>query len=203
MNKFSLRSFAVVAITALLLAILAVPVMAADEGSSSGSSAGATVSSEKSAPFAAYTKRRTRKVVRRKRRVVRRKRRVVRRKRRVVKRPVAVATAPTAPLAATITPTAPVASGADETVLAQTILDGLKARYPRYLSNVTVEFGNANGYQAISYYTIGRIVISPTHTATLQRILEHEIWHMIDWQDNNAMNWGEAIPPANMSVYAN
>ena len=201
MNRFSLKSFAVVAITALLLAILAVPVMAVGEGSTAGAT-GATVSSEKTAPFAAYTKRRKRKVVRRKRRVVRHKRRVVRRKRRA-KKTVAVTAAPTAPLAATVAPTAPVATGADETVLAQTILDGLKAQYPRYLSNVTVEFGDANGYQAISYYTIGRIVISPTHTATLQRILEHEIWHMIDWEDNGAMNWGEAVPPANMSVYAN
>lgn len=110
-----------------------------------------------------------------------------------------------APAAAMVEAPAPSAAVTplDETALAQTILDGLKARYPRYLSNVTVEFGDANGYQAISYYTIGRIVVSPTHTATLQRILEHEIWHMIDWQDNGAMNWGEAIPPANMSVYAN
>jgi len=198
MNKFSLKSLAVVAITALLLAILAVPVMAAGEGSPAGSS-GTSVGTEQSAPYAAYTKRRrAKKVVRR--RVRRTRRRVVRRKRRVVKKVVA----PVAPLAAAApAPVVPVAAPVDETALAQTILDGLKAQYPRYLANVTVEFGNANGYQAISYYTIGRIVVSPTHTATLPRILDHEIWHIIDWQDNSQMNWGEAIPPANMGEYAN
>jgi hypothetical protein len=105
--------------------------------------------------------------------------------------------APAAPVAA-----APVPAVADESALAQTILDGLKAQYPRYLGAATVEFGNAAGYQAISYYTAGRIVISPTHTATLKRILDHEVWHIIDWQDNNAIDWGEAIPPADMATYA-
>jgi len=202
MNRFSLKSFAVVAITALLLAILAVPVMAAGEGAAAKSSGGSSISSEQSAPFAAYTKRRKHRVIRR--RVRRHRHRVIRRRRRVVRRTVTpTVSVPTAPLATSTTPTEPSTPAVDEAALAQTILDGLKARYPRYLGNATVEFGNANGYQAISYYTIGRIVISPTHTATLQRILDHEVWHIIDWQDNSQMNWGEAIPPANMGEYAN
>lgn len=108
---------------------------------------------------------------------------------------------PMAPAPPVTTP--PVTTVADETALAQTILDGLKAQYPRYLGTATVEFGNAAGYQAISYYTVGRIVVSSTHTATLRRILDHEIWHIIDWQDNGRIDWGEAIPPANMGAYSN
>lgn len=98
------------------------------------------------------------------------------------------------------TPAAKAPSG-DELARARSILASLKARYPRYLSGVTVSIGSARGYQAISYYTSGRIVISPTHTASLERILGHEIWHIIDWRDNNHIDWGERIPPANASSF--
>ena len=70
----------------------------------------------------------------------------------------------------------------------------------RYLGGVTVSIGNARGYQAVSYYQSGRIVISPTHRASLQRILSHEIWHIIDWRDNGRIDWRESIPPANTST---
>ncbi|MRS12033.1 MAG: hypothetical protein EG823_03055 [Actinobacteria bacterium] len=88
---------------------------------------------------------------------------------------------------------APVAA-VDETAQAQSILAGLIAQYP-ILAGSTVSFGDAKGSQAIAYYQSGRIVISPTHTASLSRILNHEIWHIIDWRDNGVIDWGESVPP--------
>jgi hypothetical protein len=73
-------------------------------------------------------------------------------------------------------------------------------RYP-ILEGTTVEFGDAQGHQAISYYTIGRIVISPDHRAGLEEIIEHEVWHVIDWRDNGRIDWGESIPPKNAEEY--
>jgi hypothetical protein len=93
------------------------------------------------------------------------------------------------------------ASGTSELAQAQSILASLKSRYPRYLSGVTVTMGSARGYQAISYYTSGRIVISPTHRASLERILAHEIWHIIDWRDNGRIDWGERVPPSNAASF--
>ncbi|MDO8915939.1 MAG: hypothetical protein Q7W16_07655 [Coriobacteriia bacterium] len=92
-------------------------------------------------------------------------------------------------------------SGGSELTQAQSILASLRSRYPRYLSGATVSIGSAKGYQAISYYTSGRIVISPTHRASLERILAHEIWHIIDWRDNGRIDWGERVPPSNAASY--
>jgi hypothetical protein len=88
-----------------------------------------------------------------------------------------------------------------ELAQAQSILASLRAKYPRYLSGVTVSIGNASGYQAVAYYTSGRIVISPSHKASLSRILNHEIWHIIDWRDNGRIDWRESVPPANASSF--
>lgn len=77
---------------------------------------------------------------------------------------------------------------------AQAILATYVARYP-ILEGATVTFGDAHGYQAICYYKSGRIVISPTHTASLEKILAHEVWHIIDWRDNGQIDWGEKVPP--------
>jgi hypothetical protein len=93
------------------------------------------------------------------------------------------------------------ASVGSDAARVQSILASLKARYPRYLSGVTVSLGAARGYQAISYYTSGRIVVSPTHSASLERILGHEIWHIIDWRDNGRIDWGERVPPSNAASY--
>jgi hypothetical protein len=188
--KYTIKSLATTMIAALLLAILVLPLA----GTGTPAASGASIAASKSAPFAAYTRRRRVKRVIKRRRVRHHHHRVVRR---------TVATAPVAPLTIVAAPVAPMAQVVDEAALAQTILDGLKAQYPRYLSGATVTMGDAMGYQAISYYTSGRIVVSPTHTATLSRIMNHEIWHIIDWQDDGAINWGEAIPPTNMSTYAN
>jgi hypothetical protein len=88
-------------------------------------------------------------------------------------------------------------------VSAQTILNSLKGTYPRYLNSATVQYGTANGYQAVCYYTASRIVVNPKHKATLTRILNHEVWHIIDWKDNGRIDWGENIPPANAASYKN
>lgn len=76
----------------------------------------------------------------------------------------------------------------------QAILARYIARYP-ILAGTTVSYGDAKGHQAIAYYTSGRIVISTSHTASLDRIIGHEIWHIIDWRDNGVIDWGENVPP--------
>jgi len=78
---------------------------------------------------------------------------------------------------------------------AKSILAGYVSRYPS-LQGASVSFGDARGYQAICYYKSGRIVISPSHTASLERILAHEVWHIIDWRDNGRIDWGESVPPS-------
>lgn len=77
---------------------------------------------------------------------------------------------------------------------AASILASYIARYP-ILAGSTVSYGDASGYQAICYYKSGRIVISPNHTRSLQTIIGHEIWHIIDWRDNGVIDWGENVPP--------
>ena len=90
---------------------------------------------------------------------------------------------------------APAAAPASDLATAQAILRRYIGKYP-ILSGATVTFGDAKGYQAICYYQSGRIVISPTHTRSLETILGHEIWHIIDWRDNGVIDWGENVPPA-------
>ena len=82
----------------------------------------------------------------------------------------------------------------NELAQAQSILAGLIARYP-ILAGTTVSIGDARGYQAIAYYKSGRIVISSSHTRSLSTILNHEVWHVIDWRDNGSIDWGENVPP--------
>jgi putative cell wall-binding protein len=62
------------------------------------------------------------------------------------------------------------------------------------LAGTTAVYGDAKGYQAITYYTSGRIIVSPTHTATLERIIGHEVLHVYDWRDNGRIDWGESFP---------
>jgi len=77
----------------------------------------------------------------------------------------------------------------------------LAANY-RYLDGVTVSVGTTpNGEQAVAYYTQGRILISRTHAFSVKTILEHEIWHVIDWRDNGRLDWGEDLPPDNFAAY--
>lgn len=77
----------------------------------------------------------------------------------------------------------------------------LAARY-RYLDGVTVTVGDTpNREEAVSYYTVGEIVIGRSHVVDIDTILQHEIWHVIDWRDNGRLDWGERLPPANASRY--
>jgi putative cell wall-binding protein len=62
------------------------------------------------------------------------------------------------------------------------------------LTGTIADYGDAKGYQAITYYMSGKIVISPSHTADLTRIVNHEIYHVVDWRDNGKIDWGENIP---------
>lgn len=102
-----------------------------------------------------------------------------------------------------LAPPAPVPDAmALEQASADAILAGLKATYPRFLTGVTVSMGTTpNGYQAVCYYREGSIVVSPTHTASMEQILSHEIWHVIDWRDNGCIDWRESIPPANAADF--
>jgi len=84
----------------------------------------------------------------------------------------------------------------DETAQVRAILAGLIAQHP-ILQGVTVSMGETpNGYQAVAYYQSGRIIVNPNHTASLSRIMNHEVWHIIDWRDNGVIDWGENVPPA-------
>lgn len=98
---------------------------------------------------------------------------------------------------ATTTSAGTATGGTNELARAQSILAGYIAKYP-ILAGTTVTIGQTpGGHQAVAYYTVGKIVISPTHTASLERILAHEIWHVIDWRDNGRIDWGESVPPKN------
>jgi len=84
---------------------------------------------------------------------------------------------------------------------AQRMLASLQAKY-KHLDGVTVSIGTTpGGYQAVSYYTKGRILISSKHTVSISRIMEHEIWHCIDWSDNGRIDWGENVAPKNAASY--
>jgi hypothetical protein len=104
---------------------------------------------------------------------------------------IARAAAPTAP---TRTSRTTAYTSGSELSKARSILSGYVARYP-ILAGASVSFGDARGYQAICYYKSGRIVISASHSASLERIIGHEIWHIIDWRDNGKIDWGENVPP--------
>jgi hypothetical protein len=107
---------------------------------------------------------------------------------------------PSAPVAGSI-PAAAEALTADDSRRADVVLTALKKRY-RLLDGVTVSMGaTPGGAQAVAYYREGQIVISPSHVASIDKILAHEIWHIIDWRDNGRIDWGEALPPSDQSRY--
>jgi hypothetical protein len=117
----------------------------------------------------------------------------------MVQAPLPVAQAPVKPQATSsgTAATRPAAEATgDETAQARAILAGLIAQHPT-LQGVTVSMGETpGGYQAVAYYESGRILVNPNHTASLSRILNHEVWHIIDWRDNGVIDWGENVPPA-------
>lgn len=79
-----------------------------------------------------------------------------------------------------------------ELAQAQAILDRLAAQHP-ILRGVTIEMGDAEGYQAVAYPQEGRIVVSPDHTALLTRVIAHEAGHIVDYRDNGRIDWGENV----------
>lgn len=88
-----------------------------------------------------------------------------------------------------------------ETARANVSLARLASRY-RYLDSVTVTVGSTpDGRQAVSYYTRGVIVIDRNHEYSIDVILEHEIWHVVDWRDNGRLDWGEDVPPSDAASY--
>jgi hypothetical protein len=107
-----------------------------------------------------------------------------------------------APLSVPAKATASVPShGAADTLAAKKALAKLAKQYDG-LKGVTVSIGKTpDGSQAVAYYTTGQIVISPTHVAGVEKILAHEVWHVIDWRDNGRLDWGEDLPPRNASDY--
>jgi hypothetical protein len=108
---------------------------------------------------------------------------------------------PSAASAASQTAPSPVGDIAADTRQANKLLADLKSKY-RYLDGATVTIGTTpNGEQAIAYYTEGQIVISRTHTVSIDKIVAHEIWHIIDWRDNGRLDWHESVPPFNSSPY--
>lgn len=79
---------------------------------------------------------------------------------------------------------------------AQDVLARLARERSSLLNGVTVTVGKTpHGEQGVAYYTEGRIVISDTHQVSIDAILAHEAWHIIDWRDNGRMDWGENLPP--------
>jgi len=84
---------------------------------------------------------------------------------------------------------------------ANAVLAKLQKEY-RYLDGITLRVDpTPNDAQAVAYYTQDEIVISPDHVASIDKILAHEVWHIIDWRDNGRLDWGEDLPPSNASAY--
>jgi hypothetical protein len=95
----------------------------------------------------------------------------------------------------------PAASSGNTLAQARSILASRIAMYP-ILRGATVEIGDTKGNaSAICYYKSGRIVINANHKASLERIINHEIWHIIDWRDNGRIDWGESVPPSNAADF--
>jgi len=85
--------------------------------------------------------------------------------------------------------------------LANECLDELRATH-RYLDGATVTMGTTpHDEEAVAYYTSGEIVINRAHTVSIDKILAHEIWHIIDWRDNGRLDWKENVPPSDSSAY--
>lgn len=101
------------------------------------------------------------------------------------------------------TQAAPAATSRDTLAEARAILASRIAAYP-ILQGTTVQVGDTRGNpQGIVYFKSARIIINPNHTVSLTRIIDHEIWHIIDWRDNGSIDWGENVPPANASSFRN
>jgi hypothetical protein len=112
-----------------------------------------------------------------------------------------VGAAPAGPAKPAAAAPKPAASSSSTLAQARSLLASRIAMYP-ILKGATVEIGDTKGNaSAICYYKSGRIVINANHKASLERIINHEIWHIIDWRDNGQINWGESVPPSNAADF--
>ncbi|MBI5230895.1 MAG: hypothetical protein HY876_01895, partial [Coriobacteriales bacterium] len=88
-----------------------------------------------------------------------------------------------------------------EAARAEAILSGLIVDHPilgkhgRWGRTRVTVGATPGGEQAVAYYASGRIVVDPRHAASLERIVTHEAWHVIDYRDNGRIDWGEQVPP--------
>jgi len=88
-----------------------------------------------------------------------------------------------------------------QTQYAIEVLGRLEKQY-KHLDDVSVTLGQTpKGEEAVAYYTGNEIVIDTEHSVGIEKILAHEIWHVIDWRDNGELDWGEDLPPSNSSDY--
>lgn len=110
---------------------------------------------------------------------------------------------PAAPAVAKASPAPRASTVETDAAHAKALLADLRAEHP-LLDGVTVRMGETpSDEQAVAYFREGEIVVSPDHTASIDKIIAHEIWHVIDWRDNGRIDWGEAVPPTEADSYQN
>ena len=92
-----------------------------------------------------------------------------------------------------------------DTAAEQKRVDELMATYARRISGldgIHVTMGQTpQGEEAVAYYTANQIVIDTEHKVDIEKILAHEIWHIVDFRDNGRLDWGEDLPPVNSRDY--
>ena len=99
--------------------------------------------------------------------------------------------AATAPRPAVAQADGPATPLAVQRTQARALLAEQVATHP-ILAGVTVEIGaTPRGFQAVSFYEVGRIVISPDHHAVLPLIVVHECAHIIDWRSDGRIDRGD------------
>lgn len=85
---------------------------------------------------------------------------------------------------------------------AQTALQAYINKCPNYLTGATVSIDASSisaSNIAVAYYTSKRIIINPNWDAmtasTLENIVNHETWHILDFAIDSRIDWGEYVPP--------
>jgi|GEM_PF-3404123 len=74
---------------------------------------------------------------------------------------------------------------------AEEILAAYIAKYP-ILKGVKIYVRDCpNNWQGCAYYTKGIILIDPDHTAPLERIIEHEVKHILDWRTDGDIDYND------------
>ncbi|MCX7832580.1 MAG: hypothetical protein N2440_06760 [Actinobacteria bacterium] len=74
---------------------------------------------------------------------------------------------------------------------AEQLLNAYISKYP-ILKGVRIYVRDCpNNWQGCAYYTKGIILIDPDHTAPLEKIVAHEIKHIIDWREDNDIDYND------------